>query len=238
MIQRQIDVKVASTDFLLYQKTRFCQRVQVARGRHPRNLQITLQKLDLGIRVAEQVIDQVLAVKLVLFANAVFVVHQRGLDGLHRPQSSTSGDLHRFQHVKHPVFPNVVHPNALQQVVISALVAHNVLTQVQHGNVKQALFHQKKHIHNAARAAIAVIKRVNRLKLVMNQRHLDQWVCIKQPCIIDEPLQIGHQRNDLSRILRRRVNGSACAVFQRCTRQLSKACVIALQLALNLNNVV
>ena len=84
LIQCQIHVIVAAADLQLPDEAGVGQCVQILGRGEPRYIQVTLQKFDLGVRVREQVVDQVLAVKLMLCPNAVLVVHQRCLDGLHR----------------------------------------------------------------------------------------------------------------------------------------------------------
>ncbi|GHG23561.1 hypothetical protein GCM10017322_21720 [Paracoccus aerius] len=38
---------------------------------------------------------------------------------------------------------------------------------------------------------------------MVNERHLDEWVEVRQVIVIHEPLEVGHQPNDLVRVLRR-----------------------------------
>src|SRR5688572_13671156 len=79
---------------------------------------------------------------------------------------------------------------------------------------------------------------MNALKLVMDERHLDQWVCIEGVVLVDELLEVSHQRNDGRGVLRRRVDGAAIAGFQRGAGQPSKACAVALELRLDFQNVI
>ena len=82
-IQGQIHVVISTPDLLFLHKPAFGQNVQIFGGGDARHAQVPLHKLDLGIGVHEQVVDQILAVKLVACANALLVVKQRSLDGLH-----------------------------------------------------------------------------------------------------------------------------------------------------------
>ena len=223
---------------MLFHKTTGGQCIQVLGGRDARHLQVALQEVDLGIRVREQVVDQVLAIKLVLCPDAVLVVKQRRLDGVDGGQRLGGGLLHGVQHVQHPVFPVVIVTHGLQQVVIVGLGAHDVLAQVQHRYVEQPLFHQIQHIQDAPGAAVAVIKRVDAFKLVVRQRHLDQRVYRKHIGVVQKPLQVPHQRHNFRRILRRRVHSAPRAIFQRRARQFAKTRIVAFELALNLDDVV
>jgi hypothetical protein len=79
-----------------------------------------------------------------------------------------------------PILPDVIYTHALQQVVISVLVANNMLAKVEHRDVKQSFLNQVKHIDDSPCSAIAVIGWMNRLELMVYQCHLDQWVAYAQ----------------------------------------------------------
>jgi hypothetical protein len=68
-----------------------------------------------------------------------------------------------------------------------------VAAEIEHWDVKQSLLDEVQHIDYSASAAVAVIERMNALKLVVNQRHLDERIGIEYSIVIDEALQISHQ---------------------------------------------
>src|SRR5690625_4736754 len=63
--QWPVDVVVAATDLVLVEKPAVHQLLQIFGCRYPRYTQIALNKADLGIGIAEQVVEQILAVKRV-----------------------------------------------------------------------------------------------------------------------------------------------------------------------------
>jgi hypothetical protein len=113
-----------------------------------------------------------------------------------------------------------------------------VAAEVQHRRVEQPLLHQIQHVGDAPGAAIAIVEGVDALELVADQRHLDQGVDREELGRVDKTLQTAHQLDDLGRVLRGRVNGLPAAVLQRGAGQLAQAGVVALELALNLDDVI
>ena len=72
--QRLINVVIAAPELSFTQHAIFCEFIQIARGRKPRDLQIVLDKFNFGVREREEVVDEILAVKLMSRANTMFVV--------------------------------------------------------------------------------------------------------------------------------------------------------------------
>jgi len=89
----------------------------------------------------------------------------------------------------------------LQEAVIIGFGSDDVAAEVEHRDVKQSLLDEVQHIDDATGAAIAIIERVDALELVVNQRHLDEWIGIEYSIVIDEPLQIPHESDDDIRFL-------------------------------------
>lgn len=78
--QRDINV-IAPTPNLLLQKESVCGKgIQVFRGCEAGHFKITLDELDPGVRVGEQVVDEILAVEAVGGTDAVLVVEEGFLD--------------------------------------------------------------------------------------------------------------------------------------------------------------
>jgi len=64
------------------------------------------------------------------------------------------------------------------------------------------------------------------LELVVDQRHLDQRVCIQQAAVIDEVFQVAHQLDNGFRLLWWRVNHLSCTVLQHGAGQFAKSSVV------------
>ncbi len=207
-------------------------------GGEPRHVQVALDELDLGVGVGKQVVDQVLAVELVLRADAVFGIHQRGLDGVDGFEGVAGGRFDGREHVKHPVFPGVVLAHGLQQAVVVRLGAHDIAAQVEHGDVEQTFLDQVEDVDDAPGAAVAVVERVDALELVVDQRHFDERVGGEQFVVIDEAFEVAHERDDVVRVLRRGVDRLSGAVLQGCSRQFADTGVVLFQLGLDLDDVV
>jgi hypothetical protein len=87
------------------------------------------------------------------------------------------------------------------------------------------------------RPVVAVVERMNALELVMDERHLDQWIGGTERIVI-EAFEVGHQRHDGGRILRRRIDRVAGTVPQRGARELAEAGIVLLQLGLDTDDVI
>jgi hypothetical protein len=103
----------------------------------------------------------------------VLVIEQRAANGEDGVQPVACGFFDRSEHVHHPFLPRIAFPDVLEQSVVVGLRAHDVTAHVQHRDVEQTLIHQIHHVNDAAGASVAVVKRVNRLEPVMDERHLD-----------------------------------------------------------------
>src|ERR1700685_3394214 len=67
-VQCDVDVIIRAAEFLFLQKALFCQRIQIFGGGQARDLKIAFNECDLGIRMREQIVDQILTVEFVLIA--------------------------------------------------------------------------------------------------------------------------------------------------------------------------
>ncbi len=102
--------------------------------------------------------------------------------------------------------------------------------EIENGNVEQVRARQIKYIEDTPNAAIAIRKRVDALKLMVNDRHFDERVQIAGVIIIDEDFEPSHKGFNLTRALRRHIDGFARAiVLQLCSGLRSEAIVSPLQ---------
>ena len=90
------------------QESTFCQFVQIFGGTGAGNFQRFHQEIDFCVGMIEQVVNQVLAVEVEVFPDAVFVVQHRLMDVLHGIDAVLGGLFHGFQHIQQPTFP--IHP--------------------------------------------------------------------------------------------------------------------------------
>ena len=74
-------------------------------------------------------------------------------------------------------------------------------------------------------------------ELMVDQGHLDQRIRLEERVVVDEPLEIRHERDDVRGILRRRVDDSSRGVLERGTRHLPEAGAVALECFLYVLNV-
>ena len=81
-------------------------------------------QFNFGVRVHEQVVNQVLTVKLVVRRNALLVINYCRLDGLHCGDGLPRCLPNRLQQVQNPIFPGIFIEHGLQQTVVVNLVAH------------------------------------------------------------------------------------------------------------------
>ncbi|MNQ98972.1 hypothetical protein D3C85_1146920 [compost metagenome] len=188
--------------------------------------------------MGKEVVDQVLAVELVLSANPVLVIVQCGLDGFYRADGLAGGFFDRHQHEQHPVLPAAFISHGLQQTVVLGLVPNYVAAQVKHRNIEHPALEQVEDVDDAPGTAVAVVERMNAFELVVDQRHLHQWVGVEQLVVIDELLQVTHKPDDIFRMLRRRVDHSPHAVLQGGPGQTAQASGVALELRLNRDDLV
>ena len=80
-------------------------------------------------------------------------------------------------------------------------------TQIEHGDVRQPSSHQIQNTEKPPKPTIAAWKRVNALKLVMDERHTNERVQTIFILSVDVVL-VDHQTDDLTAILWRHKNGS------------------------------
>ena len=188
-IQGEIDVVVGAPDFLFLHESAFRQRAEIFRGGEARDIQVALYEFDLRVGVGEQVVDEILAIERVLRANPMLGVHQGRADGMDGFDRIASGSFNGGEHVKHPLLPSIAFAHGLQQAVIVRLGAHDMAAEIE-------------HVDNAPGAAVTVLKWMDAFELVMDQRHLDKWVGIKNSCVVYEALEVAHKRDDGFRLLR------------------------------------
>ncbi len=103
---------------------------------------------------------------------------------------------------------------------------NDVGTQIKNGQSQQALRHQVQHIQNAPGASVAVPKRVNGFKLVMDERHLDEWIEIGRLVVVDKLFETGQFVSYDRFSFRRRVDppiGGGIHQFRTCVG--SDACI-------------
>ena len=76
LVQRDVHVVVRPPDLSLIEKSTRGQRVEITRGGQPRDAEVMLDELDLRVRMAEQIVDEILAVELVRGTDALFGLEQ------------------------------------------------------------------------------------------------------------------------------------------------------------------
>lgn len=218
-VECHVDVIVRAANFLLVQESTFSKGVEILGCGEPGYPKIVLQEFDLGIGVAEQVVDQVLTVELVPCTDAVLDVEHCGLDGVDGGDGFARGLFDRGQHVEHPFLPSIVLTHGLQQAVVVRLGLHDIAAEVKHGDIQQPLLDQLQHVDDAAGAAVAIVERMDTFELMMDQRHLDQRIYIEGLVIVDEVLQLAHQRAHGVGVLGWLVNRTAKPILEGRTRR-------------------
>ena len=121
------------------------------------------------------------------------------------------GCRNAFEHEQHPLFPDLFGANLLKQPIVVAFVLDNVPAQIEHRQVEQAVCHEIQDVNDAASAPVTIVERMDALKLVMDDRHLDERIHIKASRVIDKYFEIAHQFGDLLRMLGWRIDHFACS---------------------------
>lgn len=219
------------------EETRVAQFIEVAGGGYAGDIQVLLDELDLGVGVVEEIVDQVLAVKTVLLADALLVVLKSAFDTGNGVNGLDRGLLDSCEDVVDPLFPSVICAHFLQEAVVVLFRLQDVAAEVEGGDVQQAFFDEVEDIDDAPAAPIAIVERVDGFETMMDQRHLDERIHAGDLRIIDKCLQIVHEMLDLTFVLGWSVDGFACAiVFQGGSRHPTKACVVLFQHTLDGQN--
>ena len=78
-----------------------------------------------------------------------------------------AGVLDAVEHERDPWRPALLRRHLEQQAVVVGLVADDVAAQVQNRRVEQPLLHEIENVEDAARAAVAVGERMDRLELIV-----------------------------------------------------------------------
>tara|TARA_R110002167_G_scaffold111469_3_gene283232 strand:- start:113 stop:511 length:399 start_codon:yes stop_codon:yes gene_type:complete len=101
-----VDVIVGAAQFFFFEQFHVDELVKVFAGSQAAYLKVFHDKLDFGVGVIEQIVDQFMTVYFWLFGmNGVFEAFHQGVDlfhQLHRVLRSHGNTLH---HVKQPGFP-------------------------------------------------------------------------------------------------------------------------------------
>jgi hypothetical protein len=63
-----------------------------------------------------------------------------------------------------------------------------VPAEVKYGQAKKCYFYQIQNIDDTSRSAIAIIKRVDALKLMVDKGQFYQWILLRKTVIIDKSL--------------------------------------------------
>ncbi|GCD64223.1 hypothetical protein NBRC3278_3316 [Acetobacter pasteurianus NBRC 3278] len=209
---------------MLRQQTFLRQLIEIFPSRLTRDVQIRLDILDFRVGMPEQVVQQLLAVNL-----GQLCAHPLLHGGHLRPHAfnQLQGDPgclgHGTQHVEDPRFPCAFIPHLLQQTIIFILMAGDVARQVEDRDIQKAGPGQIQHVQDPPDTAISIGEGMNALKLMVDQSHLDKWIQVTEPVIIQEPLQIRHMPDNLPPVLRRHKDHFPRAlVLQGCSRGVSK----------------
>ena len=163
--------------FYFLENADFAQLLQVDRGR----LSLCYVRIDeipdAAIRLLEKDLDEFPGIDL---GNPVLHVFGRmfhefanRLDLVRRPGA---GLLDSVQDEEDPGCPVLFPRDFLQQPVVGRLVLNDIAAQVQNRRVEQALFDEKQNVENTPRPAVAVHEGVNRLELVVLDRHTHERV--------------------------------------------------------------
>ena len=188
-----IDEVIRPADLLFFEESSGGEEFQVAGGGEAGDLEVALDELDLRVRMAEEVVDEILAVKFVARPDAMFVVHEGGFNLQDRADGIRRSFLHGGKEVDHPFLPGVLGADGLEESIIIRLGANDVPAEIEHGAVQQALTDEVKDIEDAARAPVSIVERMDALKLMVNESHLDEGIGVKISRVVHEALEIGHQ---------------------------------------------
>ncbi|MNJ49385.1 hypothetical protein D3C77_446110 [compost metagenome] len=215
------------------------QQIQIAGGGDAGHPEIAHDKVDLGVGVVEEVVEQILTVDLgQLFADALLVAGHQLLDAGDERYGALGRVDHRIEHVEQPGLPVTCVTHRLQFAVVAPLVLDKVAAEIEHRQVEQPLSHQIEQVEDAAGAAIAVIEGVNALELVVDDGHLDQGIGITELVVIDIAHQIVHQGCYLVCMLGRGVDHLAGAgILEIGAGQTAQAGAVLFQTLLHRQNV-
>ncbi len=226
---------------MLGQQAALRQFVEIfGRGR-ARYGQFGLHVIDPCIRVAEQVVEQVLRIDSgVVGAQALLEIGHQAVDRLDQAQRLLRGLGNAAQHVEQPRFPVAGIAHRLQQPVIVRLAAGDEAAEIQDRNVEQPGPRQVQHVDDPPEPTVAVGEGVDAFELVMDDRHLDQRVEIAVPAppdpvlpngiVVDEDLQRVHVCDDRVGVLRRDIDHRAgLVVLEGGARRRAKPAVGALE---------
>src|SRR5438045_2199617 len=165
----------------------------------------------------EERVDQILRVDLAMFATQpILVADHEHLDLIHKPKRLDRSFRNRPKHIGDPVGPGAILANTLEKAIIFAFVRGDEAAEVENGNVEQSLLGEIEDIDDTPDAAVAVGKRMDALKLVMDDRHFDQRIEVAASRIVHEPLQLDHETLHVLGFLWRDVDELAtCFVLER-----------------------
>ena len=96
------------------------------------------------------------------------------------------------KHKQNPVGPLPLFRHPAQELVIILFMIRYIRTQIKNRLRQEILLYKIKVIQNPACSPIAIGKRVDGFKLVMQQGQLYQGICLPIPFVIDKLFQCGH----------------------------------------------
>ena len=133
------------------------------------------------------------------------------------PFSRRSDSLKNEQH---PRFPCLSGRDFKQIPVVQRPVTDDVSTEIEDGNVENALVDEIEQVQHASGPAVSVDKQVDCLKLIMHDGKPVQWVDLLG--LVNVTLPVGQFASENVLSIGRHVNDLVgCIVFQRCSPRLA-----------------
>lgn len=152
--------------------------------------------------------------------------------------------LYSSQYKKNPCLPfcgiiSIFIPYSLYQPIVFAFVSRDITTKIQYWEIQKPSDNKIEDIDDTPCSAIAIIKRVYALELVMNNSHFDQWVKLTQFVIIGKLFEIGHTPHNFCSVLWRSIyNSPIAATLKPGTWCCAKSGIILFQYLLNVLNII
>ena len=138
----------------------------------------------------EKIVQQLMSVLLSEFRtkDRLEVRHKLG-NSLHEPCCLDSGLFNAFKDEENPGLPfigviRILVSNVLNKLIVLLLIMGNVSAEIQNRKIQPAGKDKKEYTDYSSRSSVAVIERMDALKLMMNYRQFDEGVKLGNIVII------------------------------------------------------
>lgn len=231
-----VDEDVFTAQFAEFQDADSFELVEIARRGLAFDLELFGQELDLAIRMHEEKLNQFFRVNLrsAILDQTDGLVQKRA-NPFDLPDRGAGCFLNPLQQVYNPFFPFAGLRNRAEEFVIARLVFDDIRTQIQDRDIEISFEDEIEHVDDAPRSAVAVVKRMNLLELIMKNRYLRHGSVL----IIEVFREILQQSAYRLFAFRRRIDGNTgSVVLQGGSGRCSDSRVVFNYDRLNIDNVV